>query len=210
MVPKPAAAAEVPTNLFHRVAELVSESRVRFQAAVEAGKLPSSCLPPRRRGLGAAVDPTLRAAAPFNDDLFRLVGSLSAKWPIKLSFGEAAKVESLVKGLIDSQSMSFWLLSTFLLWLKELGFVPPDAALFGQLVQNLSLSLVNVVSVSANLAAFFQAKRHEGILSHFPSHVELHFRKDFAGSSFSGTLLFNEEFLARVIAASCFGIWTTG
>ena len=104
-VPKPAAAAEVPINLFHRVAELVSES---------LGKLPSSCLALRRRGPGAAVDPTLHAAAPFNNYLFRLVDSLLAKRPINLSFDEAVKVESLVKGLIDSQSMSFWLFSTFL------------------------------------------------------------------------------------------------
>ena len=74
-VPRPTA-AEVPTSLFHHVAELVSESRVRFQSALEYGKLLSSGLPPRRRGPGAVVDPTLCSAAPFNNDLFRLVGSL--------------------------------------------------------------------------------------------------------------------------------------
>ena len=145
-VPKAAAAAEVPPNLFHRVAELVSDSRVCFQMALEAGKLPSSCLPPRRRSPGAVVDPTLRAAAPFNNDLFRLVGSLSSKRLINLSFDEAAEVEALVMGLIDSQSMFFWLFSTFLHWLRELGFVPVDAAGFEQLVQSLS-SFVNVASV---------------------------------------------------------------
>ena len=125
---------------------------------MESGKLLSSCLSSRLRDPGAVVDPTLRSAAPFNNDLFRLVGSLSAKRSVNLSFDEAAKVESLVKGLTDLQSISFWLFSTFLHWLKELGFVPRDAALFEQLVQSLSLSLVNVVSVLANFATFFQAK----------------------------------------------------
>ena len=49
---------------------------------------------------------------------------------------------------------------------------------------------------------FFQAKRREGVLSHFPLHVGLHFQRDLAGSSFSGPDLFDEEVLAKVIAAS--------
>ena len=92
-VQKPTGAAEVPTNLFHQVAELVSESHMRFQAALESGKLPLFCLPPRRRGPGAVVDLTLCSVAPFDNDLFRLVGSLSAKRSINLSFDEAMKVE---------------------------------------------------------------------------------------------------------------------
>ena len=55
---------------------------------------------------------------------------------------------------------------------------------------------------SAALATYFQAKRREGVLSHFPSHVGLHFRRDLAGSSFSGPDLFDEEVLVRVIVAS--------
>ena len=81
---KLAGAAEVPTNLFHKIAELVSKSRMQFQTALESGKLPSSCLPPCRRGPGTVVDPTLHSAAPFNNNLFRLVGSLSAKRSINL------------------------------------------------------------------------------------------------------------------------------
>ena len=170
-------AGEVPTNLFHRVAELLSEAHLRFQTALEAGKLPAFGLPPHHRGPGSCVEPTLRSMAPFNSFLFRLVGSLSTKRSINLSFDEAAKVKSLVKGLLDSQSMSFWLFSTLLHWLKELGFVPPDPTLFEQIVQSLSLSFVGAASSSAALATYFQAKRREGVLSHFPSHVGLHFRR---------------------------------
>ena len=85
VVLKPSAATEVPTNPFHRVAELVSDSCLRFQKALEAGKLPSSCLSPCRRAPDASVDPTLRTAAPFNNGLVRLVGSLSSKRSINLS-----------------------------------------------------------------------------------------------------------------------------
>ena len=47
-----------------------------------------------------------------------------------------------------------------------------------------------------------QAKRREGVLSHFPSHVGTHFRCDLAASSFAGPFLFDDEVLTRVIGAS--------
>ena len=40
------------------------------------------------------------------------------------------------------------------------------------------------------------------MLSHFPFHVGTHFRCDLAASSFAGPFLFEDEVLARVIAAS--------
>ena len=121
---------------------------------------------------------------------------------ISFSFDEAAKVESLTKGQLDSFSLSFWLFSTVLHWFKELGFTPPDPALYEQLVQSLSLSFVSFASSSAALAMYFQAKRQEGVLSHFLARVGLHFHRDLASSSFSGLDLFDEEVLAKVIAAS--------
>ena len=49
---------------------------------------------------------------------------------------------------------------------------------------------------------FMLAKRREGVLSHFPLHVGAHFKRDLAASSFSGPHVFDDEVLARVIAAS--------
>ena len=117
----------------------------------------------------------MQSVALFNSSLYRLVGSLFSRRFINLSFDEAAKVASLAKGLLDSHSMSFWLFLTLLHWLRELGFVPLDSALFEQLVQLLSLPFIGASSSSAALATFFQAKHCEGVLSHFPLHVGLHF-----------------------------------
>ena len=64
-VTKPSA-GEVLTNLFHRVAELLSEACLHFQTALVAGKLPAAGLLSHCRGLGACAEPTLQAAAPFN------------------------------------------------------------------------------------------------------------------------------------------------
>ena len=115
---------------------------------MESGKLPSAALPNRRRSLDNCAESQLRSAAPFNTNLPRLVGTLSAKRSLNMSFDEAEKVESLLKGMVDSQSFAFWLLSTLLHWLKEINFVPPDSALFAQLNQSLFLSLVSASTSS--------------------------------------------------------------
>ena len=92
--------------------------------------------------------------------------------------------------------------SALLHWLKELGFEAPDPGLFGQLVQEVSGSLVTAANSASGLATFMLAKRREGVLSHFPSHVGAHFKKDLAAASFGGPHVFDDEVLARVIAAS--------
>ena len=49
---------------------------------------------------------------------------------------------------------------------------------------------------------FFQAKRRESVLSHFPSHIGSHFRDLFSGSSFKGPHVFIDEVLTKVLAVS--------
>ena len=86
--------------------------------------------------------------------------------------------------------------------MKELGFEAPDPNLFGQLVQEVLGSLLTAASSASGLAVFMLAKRREGVLSHFPSHVGAHFKRDLASSSFSGPHDFDDKVLARLIAAS--------
>ena len=83
-----------------------------------------------------------------------------------------------------------------------MGFEAPDPGLFGQLVQEVSGSLVTAANSASGLAAFMLAKRREGVLSHFPSHVGPHFKKDLAASSLDGPYVFDDGVLASVIAAS--------
>ena len=83
-----------------------------------------------------------------------------------------------------------------------MGFEAPDTGLFGQLVQEASGSLVTAANSASGLAALMLAKRREGVLSHFPSHVGPHFKKDLAAAAFSGPHVFEDEVLARVIEAS--------
>ena len=111
-------------------------------------------------------------------------------------------MESLCNGMLAVQSSGFWFFSALLHWLKELGFEAPEPGLFGQLVQEVSGSLMTAANSASGLSAFMLAKRREGVLSHFPLHVGPHFKKDLAASSFDGPYVFDEGVLASVIAAS--------
>ena len=63
-------------------------------------------------------------------------------------------------------------------------------------------SLMTAANSASGLAAFMLAKRREGVLSHFPSHVGAHSKKDLAASFFNGPHVFDDEVLTKVIAAS--------
>ena len=138
----------------------------------------------------------------MNPSIPWLVGALSNRRSLNFSFEEAARVESLCNGMLVVQSSGFLFFSALLHWLKELGFEAPDPDLFGQLVQEVSGSLATTANSVSGLATFMLAKRREGVLSNFPSHVGAHFKKDLAASSFGGPHVIDDEVLARVITAS--------
>ena len=178
----PTPALEGAPTLFHHVAELREEHQSRFHAAAEAGKVVASALPSHRRDRGCCSDLSVSSSASMNPAIPRLVGALSNRRSLSFSFEEAARVESLCNGMLVAQSAGFWFFSALLHWLKELGFEAPDPSLFGQLVQEVSGSLVTAANSALGLATFMLVKRREGVLSHFPPHVGAHFKKDLTSS----------------------------
>ena len=111
--------------------ELQAKHRQRFHVAAESGKLPLSTLQSSCRVRGCCSNPSLAATAPFNTGIPRLVGSLFNECSLFFSCEEAARVVSLCKGLLASQSLGFWLFSAPFHWLEELGLVASDSSLFG-------------------------------------------------------------------------------
>ena len=104
------------TNLFHRVGELLSKTRQKFQDVAASGKLPAAGLPSCRRMYADA--PELRKAVAANHDLSKIVPDFSAKRSLSLSLDESSKVELLLKGALEVQSTSFWLVNALLTWIK--------------------------------------------------------------------------------------------
>ena len=61
--------------------------------------------------------------------------------------------------------------------------------------------MVSAANSAVALSTYLVAKRREGILYYFPSHVGSHFKEELASSSFETPFLFDYEVLAKVIAA---------
>ena len=188
--------------LFHRVAEILDLYAKKFRESAEAGKFPSSSLPPRRRVYSASGSPELSKPSILNPSLPRLVGSVSTNKSAGFTLFEAAKLEGVAKHAIETQSVAFWAFNSIMQWLKEEGFTPVEPFIFDELIQSFSLSMVNSTSALASLATFLKAKRREAILSHFPANVGKHFRTQLQASSFKGELLFDESVLQRVLSES--------
>ena len=158
--------------LFHRVAKLLQEPRKKFVEAAEAGKTPHASFPSKKRAPATSSDLSLGKATPFNPSLPRLIGNLSGSWSAGFTVLEAGKLVALSRQLLRVTVCVFLAL----------------------------LCLAN--SSLASLATFFQAKRRECVLSHFPAHIRAHFCSLLAVSSCDGPNLFEEEVLSRVLAES--------
>ena len=81
--------------LFHRVAELLSEARHRFETAAAAGKAPHSSLPVKKRLLASSSNPAFSKAASFHPSLPRLVGNLSGNRSAGVPLHEVGRLEAL-------------------------------------------------------------------------------------------------------------------
>ena len=129
---------EVPMNLLHRVAELLSEACLQFQTPWRQGRflllvsLHVAGFLVRLRSLRCGLRLLLirlcigwwGTCPPSVPSTYRLTRQLrSSCWP--RDYWTSVNVVLL--------------LSVLLHWLKELGFVPPDPALFEQRVQSLSV-----------------------------------------------------------------------
>ena len=185
--------------LFHRVAELLSEARHRFETAAAAGKAPHSSLPVKKRLLASSSNPAFSKAASFHPSLPRLVGNLSGNRSAGVPLHEVGRLEALSRHLIDAQSVSFWIFNAILNWLKQEGFQPSDASLFEELVQAFSTCMVGSTVLLASMATVCQARWRDAVLSHFPAHVGSHFRTLLAASSFAGPNLFEDSVLDKVL-----------
>ena len=87
-------------------------------------------------------------------------------------------------------------------WLKDKGFEPVDPDLFEELIESHTLAMVRSTSLAASSSSFFKAKRREAYLSHFPSHIGKHFKKELSASAFKSTNLFHDDVLASVSSLS--------
>ena len=99
--------------LFHRVSELLLQSCAKFVASATAGKATVSAPPFKKRPLAVSGDPEFGRPAVANPALPRIIGNLLSSRSAGVQFFELARMKSVARQALQSQSVVFWLFNAF-------------------------------------------------------------------------------------------------
>ena len=112
---------------------------------------------------------------------------------VALSLDDTSKLETCVRGQIESQSFSLCALVTVFEYLKDANCVLDDAV-FSQLVSSMTMALNYQAKVSFSVATFLQQVRQWSLVLHLPgsTHASVKHALLVHPSSFS---LFDDEFI---------------
>ena len=85
-----------------------------------------------------------------------------------MTLDECSKLESCVRGLVESQSFLYWALSVVFAFFKDSGCIPEDD-IFHRLVPSLTIALNEQARATFAATAFMKQKHHETFVSHLPA-----------------------------------------
>ena len=86
---------------------------------------------------------------------------------VALSISDIAKLETCVRGLVESQSFSLWSIATMFEFLKDSNCVPEDSV-FRQLIASMTTALTSQAKTSFLVTTFLQQVFKESYVSHLP------------------------------------------
>ena len=110
---------------------------------------------------------------------------------MSISLEEMTKLETCIRGIIESQSFSFWALASVFAFLKDFGCVPKEA-IFQQHISSLQMSLNSQAKASFASTSFLKQKRWETLVSHLPTVVRASVKHALLTSP-SSSSLFSED-----------------
>ena len=140
--------------------------------------------------------PTFTKAPPVNDQFSRLLDKpLSSSRHVSFSLEKCSRLETCIRGLVESQSYSSWAMAVVFAFLREAGVVPEDES-FHRLVSSLSVALNSQAKASLSAAAFLKQKRRETYVCHLPSSTHESVRQALLSSP-SAESLFSDVVIAK-------------
>ena len=108
-----------------------------------------------------------------------------------MSLEDAAKLESCVRGQIESQSFSLWALASVFEFLRESDCVA-DSPVFHQLVTSMTSAINSQARASFSASTFLRQIRRETLVSHLPAATHALVKHELLLSP-STSSLFSEE-----------------
>ena len=149
------------SSLFDKMSALSKEVDEKFQKTVDEKMMTSTALPRWGDVCRLGDLPDFHKSPKVNKSFSRLLDK-----PVFLSLEDTTKLETCVRGLIESQSFSLWLIATMFKFLKDFNCVPDDSV-FRQLIASVTTALNSLVKASFFGCSLFAAGA-EGVIC-FPS-----------------------------------------
>ena len=135
-------------------------------------------------------------AAPLNHQYSRLLQKLvpSSRY-VSLSLEESARLESCLRGLVESQSFVSWAMASLFAFLRDAGLSPSDEC-FNKVVSSLSVALTTQAKAFYVAASFLKQVRRETYVAHLPPHTHDSVKHALLSTP-SEDSLFSEEVIQR-------------
>ena len=197
----PSSSSPIYLNWFERIRSALSEADSCLASFVASG-CGDFLLPSRSPVYAVHGDFALGGAAPVNPSLLSLLDrKLKPSHHLGLSIREAAAFEGSLRSHSEALSISMWVLSALLAFVRLQRFAPEDAALFSTLVTSLSESLAHQANLTVTHTAFLGLKCRQFFLSHLPSYFsEVSKRAMLSSPVVLASSLFAEDDVARLLA----------
>ena len=157
-------------SCFHKIKELMMEIDSKVTSNAKDQRRSRSVLPTwgdiyRLRDLTSC-----HAAAPLNHQYSRLLQkSVPSSRYVSLSLEDCARLESCLRGLVESQSFSSWAMASLFAFLRDAGLSSDEG--FNKVVSSLSVALTAQAKASYAAPSFLKQVRRETYVAHLPPHT---------------------------------------
>ena len=187
--------------IYPRVSELVDASADRASCLARESRPLHRVVPLRRKMFHVGDQPDYCAARFLNPDFFRISKqkTILKSRSSSVSLSDLEKLDRASLTILAGESQSFWLLSSLLAQLRDEGYKPADPALFDKNTSTLSAALAPQTALSAGVSDFITSKRRESYLAHTSCPIAESVKRDLLVAPGSGSFLFNQPLLEKVV-----------
>ena len=156
---------------FDRIRSIMSEVEDRLLTSARGRKKAVNILPSWGDIYKLCDYPDLHKAPPVNEQFPCLLDKpLAPSRHIAMSIDQCLRLETCIRGPVESQSFSSWVMASVFAFLRDAKLAPEDEG-FHKLASSLSVALNSQAKASFAVAEYLKQKRRETYVSRLPSHT---------------------------------------
>ena len=188
--------------VYPRVAEFIDSNSDRAVRLARESRPLHRVVPLRQLLFNVGDQPDFSNARYANPDFSRIAQNknILKTRNASVSLADLEKVERGIRSILAGDSQCFWLLSSLLAQLRDDGYRPADPALFDKNISSRSAALASQSMMAVGVTDFVSVKRRESYLAHASCPVAESVKRDLLVAPGTGSLLFDQQLLEKLVA----------